>query len=124
MGPAHAEDAYENLELDTIISARSRAALEQRLALIESLRRHDDACLWQLERGKLPYSCYLAEPLMAKLGMKPPKSRLILDDRCEKIAKTTFETEIDEHSRLPAPCLRLARNRVRVNRYRLGKEID
>jgi hypothetical protein len=121
---ARASDRFEQLELDSIQSAKTRSDLTKRLDLIEQLRRSEGACRWQLEVGRLPYSCYDLKPLTHELGIKPLVEAARLDLRCEHIARTTNETELKERQKMSPECFKLAKNRIRVNLYKLGKDFD
>jgi len=128
VGQARAELSIEDVELKTITEAtggrQGRQALEKQMQSLRSLQLHDEACHWQLSHRRLPYSCYRMHTEAEKLGVKASPNRANLDGECEKIARQTSETELAPEHLLPHPCEKLASDRVRLNRYKVGKIFD
>ncbi len=111
-----AQDHFNKIEIATIKNARTNEELNERLQAIEALRVKQGACEIQLKAERLPYACFELQSSSV--------NSTELSSECVRIARATKEIALYYPNKLPADCIKTAKIRIQVNRYKLGKVLE
>lgn len=115
---------YEHALLAAIQRATTTEKLNQIKYEFDNLQSLVISCDLQLSGAYLPNNCYLEAEKAIKLGLKPRYSAVELLAFCERQAKISINKNNQVLLSLPDKCARLAADRVRLNRYRSGMDIE
>ncbi len=118
-------ESIDSLEIAAMVSAQTADELHRHLAILDELATEDAACKLQVKSAKLPYSCYDAR-IIRSTGHIPQRSYFnhSLDDKCARIAAQTRDIDIQLPNHLPKHCLDIAREKIRINRYKAGMDFE
>ena len=118
-------ESIDSLEIAAMVSAQTADELHRHLAILEELATDDAACKLQLKSVKLPYSCYDARMICSTAHI-PRRSYFDhgLDEKCVRIAAQTRDINIQLPNHLPKRCLDIAREKIRINRYKAGMDFE
>ncbi len=127
---AQAQDQFDRIEVEILQTARSREELNSKLEKVAELKIKNLACEIQLNSHHFPYACYEFEILALKgrnfLQNHLPRSNSQLNQHCLSAGQLSDELQINKEKvkLLPRKCQLMAVNRVRINRYKVGKNFD
>ena len=118
-------ESIDSLEIAAMVSAQTPDELYRRLAVLENIATDDAACELQLKSHRLPYSCYNARLIRATIHI-PPQNHFDhdLDENCARIASQTRDLSVQYPNHLPKHCLDIAREKIRINRYKAGMDFE
>lgn len=126
--------SHNMIYAQSFVYERESVLALQRAATVTDLRKisqefdeleiRQRACDQQLQENLLPWSCYMEMEHALYLKIKPRYSHVELDKLCFLLATRTTDKSISALQKLSTGCATQAAERVRINRYKAGMDIE
>jgi hypothetical protein len=123
-------EVFDLARLELVKASVSAKDFNINLVKLREVYLFEKACQLQINAKKIPTACFKARYLASKVKILSKvhyftKSRQRkVEEFCLKIASETKETNLSILKEVDSKCAFIANNRIRLNRYKLGIELE